>query len=47
MSPKASVVWLLVPVVLIGLVFVVPIAFLVRERRVERRLRRYLGSHVS
>lgn len=43
-SPRASVAWLLIPAALICLVFVVPIAFLVRERRVERRMRRYLDS---
>lgn len=46
-SPRANVAWLFVPVVLICLVFVVPVAFLVRERRVARRMRRYLDSHVS
>ncbi|MGZ8687796.1 MAG: hypothetical protein ACXWZP_05145 [Gaiellaceae bacterium] len=43
-SPRASVAWLIVPVVLICLVFVVPVVFLVRERRVARRMRRYLDS---
>ena len=43
-APKASVFWLLVPVVLICLVFVIPIVFLVRERRITRRMRRRLGS---
>lgn len=43
-SARASVAWLIAPAVLICLVFVVPIAFLVRERRIERRMRRYLDS---
>ena len=43
-APRASVMWLIVPVILICLVFVVPVAFLVRERRIERRMRRYLDS---
>lgn len=46
-AAKASPLWLMVPVVLICLVFVVPVAFLVRERRVERRMRRYLDSRAS
>ena len=46
-APKASPLWLMVPVVLICLVFVVPVAFLVRERRIERRMRRYLDSRAS
>ncbi len=41
---RASDVWLLVPVVLISLIFVVPGIFFVRERRVARRMRRYLDS---
>ncbi len=43
-SPTASVLWLLVPVVLICLVFVIPVVFLVRERRITRRMRRRLDS---
>ena len=43
-SPTASVLWLLVPVVLICLVFVIPVVFLVRERRITRRMRRQLDS---
>ena len=46
-SPTASPLWLMIPVVLICLVFVVPVAFLVRERRAERRMRRYLDSRAS
>jgi len=46
-APRASVAWLIVPVALICLVFVVPVAFLVRERRVARRMRRYLDSRAS
>jgi hypothetical protein len=45
-SPQASVLWLLVPAVLISLVLVVPVAFLVRERLVSRRMRRHLDSRV-
>jgi hypothetical protein len=45
-SPQASVLWLLVPAMLISLVLVVPIAFLVRERWVSRRMRRRLDSRV-
>ena len=40
----ASVLWLLVPVVLICLVFVIPVVFLLRERRISRRMRRQLDS---
>lgn len=43
-SPTASVLWLLVPVVLICLVFVIPVVFLLRERRITRRMRRQLDS---
>ena len=43
-SATASVFWLIVPVVLICLVLVVPIAFLVREWWVSRRTRRHLDS---
>jgi len=43
-SPTASVLWLLVPVVLICLVFVIPVVFLLRERRITRRMRRHLDS---
>ena len=43
-SPTASVLWLLVPVVLICLVFVIPVVFLIRERRITRRMRRQLDS---
>jgi hypothetical protein len=43
-SPTASVLWLLVPVVLICLVFVIPVVFLLRERRIARRMRRQLDS---
>lgn len=46
-SPRASVAWLIVPVVLVCLVFVVPLGFLLRERRAERRMRRYLDSRAS
>ena len=43
-SRQASTLWLLVPVVLLFLVFLVPLGFLVRERRVERRMRRRLRA---
>ena len=43
-SRKASPAWLIVPLLLLSTVFVVPIVFLVRERRVSRRMRRYLDS---
>ncbi|RDI75411.1 hypothetical protein Gocc_1209 [Gaiella occulta] len=43
-STQASTLWLAIPVALLGLVFVVPIVFLVRERRAERRMRRRLGA---
>jgi hypothetical protein len=46
-APKASPLWLMIPVILICLVFVVPFVFLVRERRIERRMRRYLDSRPS
>lgn len=46
-SPKASVAWLIFPAILICLVLVVPLVFLVRERRVARRMRRYLDSRAS
>lgn len=46
-APKASPLWLMIPVILICLVFVVPVVFLVRERRAERRMRRYLDSRPS
>lgn len=43
-SPQASPVWLIVPAVLISLVFVVPVAVLLRQWRISRRMRRYLDS---
>ena len=43
-APQASTLWLLVPVVLICLVFVIPVVFLVRERRITRRMRRRFDS---
>jgi hypothetical protein len=43
-STQASTLWLLVPVVLLFLVFLLPLGFLVRERRIERRMRRRLTA---
>lgn len=43
-APRASIAWLLIPLALISLVFVVPVVFLLRERRVARRMRRYLDA---
>jgi len=43
-STQASTLWLLVPVVLLFLVFLLPLGFLVRERRIERRMRRRLRA---
>jgi hypothetical protein len=43
-SPRASTLWLLVPVALLALVFVLPVGFLLRERRIERRMRRRLTA---
>ena len=47
LSPQASRLWLLAPVFLICLVFVVPLVFFIRERRVSRKMRRYLDSRPS
>jgi hypothetical protein len=43
-SPQASVFWLIVPVVLVCLVLLVPIAFLIRERWISRRTRKHFRS---